>query len=60
MKKLGIKGGTNHDDVLAKYMMYVDFLRAAVVPVGRTSLSLLYINGMFTSVSICIFFLILY
>ncbi|CAE7429420.1 unnamed protein product, partial [Symbiodinium microadriaticum] len=30
MKKLGIKGGTNDDDVLAKYMLYVDMMRAVV------------------------------
>ena len=46
-KKLGIKGGTNNDDVLAKYMMYVDMMRAVVAPTQRTSYTLLYINDVF-------------
>lgn len=47
IKKLGIKGGTDDDDVLAKYMMYVDMMRAVVAPTQRTSYTLMYINDVF-------------
>ena len=52
IKKLGIKAGTNDDDVLAKYMMYVDMLRAAVAPTQRTSYALMYINDIFFGLNV--------
>lgn len=52
IKKLGIKAGTNDDDVLAKYMMYVDMLRAVVAPTQRTSYTLLYVNDIFYGLNI--------
>jgi spore coat protein CotH len=52
VKKLGIKGGTDDDDVLAKYMMYVDMMRAVVMPTQRTSYALMYINGVFMGLNL--------
>jgi spore coat protein CotH len=50
VKKMGLKAGSDPDDVLVKSMLYKDFSRAMGVAVQRASYALLIINGVFSGV----------